>query len=156
MGDCNLLQGVRLADYIDVTCVGTAPASDIIVATARTSRKISAGRRMTTERKRLADILMHDEPTTILLLARKVILEWLQHDTAGVQPPERHETLRMINARLLPAGHPQGSAGRIGGWLTCSAPKAVAPAGTRTIIQALKSLREHVGERRITVVGKMK
>lgn len=149
----DLLGGKSLADYFPFIRAGAKPATDIVVSGGASPVRTTP-RRLTPERMRLAEILMEEDEVATLMVARKTILEWLDQNAGTRRPPERIETLKMLDHRLAELGHGPGTPGRQSGWLTSTPPSAVAPAGARTIQQALEAFAALIGTRTVTVMGK--
>lgn len=144
----------KLGNMTDIRVHGTAPATGMLMTT-RTIDVATEGRRhLTPDRKRIADYLMAPEPVRSLLVAHKVISEWLEHDNRKHKPSVRIETQQHLEAEIRRHGARPGPAGQFGRWFTSQTPSSEAPDIERTIEQALRAFAQMVGTKTIYVFGR--
>ena len=146
----------KLDDHLALRTYGNEPVTGLMMTTRSVGDRPANSRRLTPDRQRIAEILMKPEPLRTLLIAYKVISEWLQDSDRNQQSQTRHDTIRYLENRIQSKGHRLPCKGRPGGWLTATRPTAEAPNIERTIDQALAAFGKMVGDRMIHVFGREK
>ena len=151
-----LLTHSKLGDHVDLRIYGNEPVTGLMMTTRSVGDRPVNSRRLTPDRQRIAEILMKSEPLRSLLIAHKVISEWLHEADRNQQSQTRHETIRYLENHIQSKVHALPCKGRPGGWLTATRPTAEAPNIERTIDQALAAFGKMVGDRMIHVFGREK
>lgn len=152
MIDPQFLAALELNHFVPVTRIGEGATGDVIVSSRPLTLRQHA-RNLTSERKRIGDILMQDDPFAPALLARKTIQDWVEHDIRAHKPHIRLQTLRSLDAYLDFSGFARSAPSPRGGWLCANPPTSEAPTTERTVLQALQAFAEMIGERSIMVIG---
>ncbi|WP_298843351.1 hypothetical protein [uncultured Salinicola sp.] len=150
------LEAGSIRHLCDLTIIGRGPAEGILVTNREISDPRSEARRLTPERMRIADHLLHPSPVREMLIAHKTISEWIEQDQRRAKPPARIEARRLLEDLLNASGIRCGTPGRYGGWLTSSMPTSEADGPEATVGQALRAFAAMIGKRRIYVVGREK
>ena len=148
------VSGHHLSELCSLTVVGSGQAEALLVTSRQIDDPAAHAKRLTPERMRIANHLMHPSPFRELLIAHKTISEWLAQDERRAKPPARIEAKNLLEKVLTKAGIRPGTPGRNGGWLTSSMPTSEASDPEGTIRQALRMFSTMVGKRNIYVVGR--
>ena len=152
MIDPQFLSALEIHHFVPVTRLGAGPTKNIVVSSRPLGQRQRV-RNLTSERKRMGDILMQDDPFGPALLARKTVNEWIENDTSAQKPHIRLKTLRALDAYLDFHGFARGAPTPRGGWMSASTPSSQAPTVERTVLQALEAFAQMIGGRSITVIG---
>jgi len=154
MSHLEALKEFNLSSYIRVHRHGSGHISDIVISSRPIDPKLHVSRPMTSERMRVAEILARDDNLSALGMARKIILEWLEHDKGRQPPADRIAAVGELNQYLGAHGILAGTTGKKGGWLT--APRMVAQASgvNETVDQALRWFSARLGQREIHIIRK--
>ena len=148
------ISGHDLSELCSLTVIGSGQAEALLVTSRQIDDPAAYARRLTPERMRIADHLMHPAPFREMLIAHKTISEWLAQDERRAKPSARIEAKNLLEKVLAKAGIRPGTPGHHGGWLTSSMPTSEASDPEGTIRQALRAFSTMVGKRNIYVVGR--